>query len=152
MRRIETIRSLAEKHFEVTPEPIVWAKRNHVGTRDSERGFEKMYAQKYEPIFICRMEKGDMRRLNGGVSPNLLEYGSPSGDDRYHDTQKPRGLLSELIHNSTGRRETVLDPFAGSGSTLLAAAEAERHYIGFEQSEKYADDFTRELRKVTEDE
>jgi site-specific DNA-methyltransferase (adenine-specific) len=152
MNRIKTIKSIAETYFEVTPTPLIWAKHNHAPTRDAERGFEKMYAHQYEPIFICRMDKGDTRRLNNGVSPNLLRYARPSGDDRYHDAQKPRALLSEIIHNSTGKQETVLDPFAGSGSTLLAAAEAERHYIGFEQSEKYADDFTRELRKVTEDE
>jgi len=54
--------------------------------------------------------------------------------------------------NSSGKRETVLDPFAGSGATLLAAATEDRHYVGFEESEEYADRFTRELREVTGDE
>jgi site-specific DNA-methyltransferase (adenine-specific) len=101
---------------------------------------------------MCRLENGDSRRLNGGVSSNLLQYGRPSGGDRWHDVQKPRALLAELITNSTGKGETVLDPFAGSGSTLLAAAAEDRHYIGFEASETYADRFRRELREVLGDE
>jgi DNA modification methylase len=152
MNRIESVREVAGEHFDVTPTPLIWAKRNHAPTRDAERGFEKMYAHQYEPILMCRLENGDSRRLNGGVSSNLLQYGRPSGGDRWHDAQKPRALLAELITNSTGKRETVLDPFAGSGSTLLAAAAEDRHYIGFEASETYADRFTRELREVTGDE
>jgi len=152
MKRIESVREVAGEHFDVTPTPLIWAKRNHAPTRDAERGFEKMYAHQYEPILMCRLENGDSRRLNGGVSSNLLQYGRPSGGDRWHDAQKPRALLAELITNSTGKRETVLDPFAGSGSTLLAAAAEDRHYIGFEASETYADRFTRELREVTGDE
>jgi DNA modification methylase len=149
MNRIESVREVAGKHFDVTATPLIWAKRNHAPTRDAERGFEKMYAHQYEPILMCRLENGDSRRLNGGVSSNLLQYGRPSGGDRWHDAQKPRALLAELITNSTGKRETVLDPFVGSGSTLLAAAAEDRHYIGFEASEAYADRFTRELREVT---
>jgi site-specific DNA-methyltransferase (adenine-specific) len=152
MNRIESVREVAGEHFDVTPIPLIWAKHNHAPTRDAERGFEKMYAHQYEPILICRMENGDARRLNGDVSPNLLQHNRPEGEERWHDAQKPRELLAELITNSTGKRETVLDPFAGSGSTLLAAAEKSRHYIGFEQSEKYANRFTREMREVADNE
>jgi len=152
MNRYKMVRDIAAKYFEVTPTPLIWAKNNHAPTRDAERGFEKMYAHQYEPVLVCRMPNGDSRRLNGGVCANVLNYGRPSGDGRYHDAQKPRALLSELITNSTGKRETVCDPFAGSGSTLLAAAAADRHYIGFEQDDSYADRFTRELREVAGDE
>jgi len=152
MNRYEMVRDIAAEYFEVTPTPLIWAKNNHAPTRDAERGFEKMYAHQYEPVLVCRMPNGDSRRLNGGVCSNVLNYGRPSGGDRYHDAQKPRALLSELITNSTGKRETVLDPFAGSGSTLLAADAADRHYIGFERDDSYADRFTRELREVNGDE
>jgi len=152
MNRVESVREVAEQYFEVTPTPLVWTKQNHAPTRDAERGFEKMYAHQYEPVLVCRMPNGDSRRLNGGISSNVLRYGRPSGGERWHDAQKPRALLAELITNSTGKRETVLDPFAGSGSTLLAAAAEDRHYVGFEADEEYADRFTRELREVTGDE
>jgi site-specific DNA-methyltransferase (adenine-specific) len=152
MRRHEKIKSVAERHFDVQEVPLIWTKNNHVPTQNAERGFEKMYAQKYETILLCRIEGGTTRKLNGGTCPNVLNHGRPSGKERYHDAQKPRSLLTELIENSTGKQETVLDPFAGSGSTLLAAAEANRHYIGFEQSEKYSSRFKKEMREVTGDE
>jgi DNA modification methylase len=152
MNRIEAVRKVANEYFDVTPTPLVWVKHNHAPTRDAERGFEKMYAHQYEPILLCRMPNGDSRTLNGGVSSNVLKHRRPSGDGRYHDAQKPRSLLRELIETSTGKRETVCDPFAGSGSTLLAAADAGRHYVGFEASDEYEDRFTRELREVANDE
>jgi len=150
--KYELIKSIAERHFELSPGPLVWVKNNHVPTRDRERGFEKMYAMQYEAILMCRMPNGHDRRLNNGVSSNVFNYSRPSGGERYHDTQKPRDLLAELITNSTGKRERVLDPFAGSGSTLLAAAENGRHYVGFEQDGSYEDRFVRELREVAGDE
>ena len=149
MRQYENVRKVIGDHFDIQPVPLVWTKHNHAPTRDAEGGFKKMYAHKYEPIFVARAPNGDERELNGGVSPNVLKHARPSGDGRWHDAQKPRSLLGELIENSTGKRETVLDPFAGSGSTLLAAAERDRHYIGFEVDESYESDFTRELREVT---
>jgi DNA modification methylase len=151
MERYDAVRSVGEQYFDVTEVPLIWAKRNHAPTRDAERGFEKMYAHQYEPVLVCRMPNGDSRRLNGGVCSNVLQHRRPSGDGRYHDAQKPRSLLKELIENSTGKQETVCDPFAGSGSTLLAAADAGRHYIGFEQTDTYRDRFTRELREVQAD-
>ncbi|WP_083258801.1 DNA methyltransferase [Halodesulfurarchaeum formicicum] len=46
------------------------------------------------------------------------------------------------------KNETVLDPTAGSGSALLAAAEGGRHYIGFEREGEYESGFQRELGKL----
>jgi len=53
-----------------------------------------------------------------------------------------------LITNSSAVGETVLDPFAGSGSTLLAAANADRHYVGFELDGEYESGFQREMRQI----
>ena len=114
-------------------------------TRDAERGFEKMYAHQYEPVLVCRMPNGDSRRLNNGVSANVLNYGRPSGGERYHDAQKPRALLAELITNSTGKRETVLDPFVGSGTTLLAADLEGRYGVGYEIKPELEDTIRRKM-------
>lgn len=150
-KHIEQMKEAAAAHFEVTETPLVWVKNNHAPTQDAERGFEKRYAQKYETVLVCRMPNGRQRKLRDSVSDNVFEYAKPDGDERAHDTQKPRGLLTDLITNSTGPRETVLDPFAGSGSTALAAAESGRHYIGFELSDEYEHYFRKELREVTDE-
>jgi len=54
-----------------------------------------------------------------------------------HPTQKPVGLCSYIIENRTVENETVLDPFAGSGSTLVAAKILNRNWIGIELDPKF---------------
>ena len=52
--------------------------------------------------------------------------------NRLHPTQKPVGILTPLIEVFTQPGQTVLDPFAGSGSTLVAARKIGRAYVGIE--------------------
>jgi len=147
MNRYEDVVPLAREYFDVTPTPLIWAKNNHAPTRDAESGFDKMYAHKYEPILVCRMPNGKERELNGGACPNVLEHDIPKKGDRWHDSQKPISLAEELITNCTGAKATVLDPFAGSGSTLLAAKKSDRHYIGIEKDDTHESRFKKEVRK-----
>jgi site-specific DNA-methyltransferase (adenine-specific) len=56
-----------------------------------------------------------------------------------HPTQKPLGILRPLIEFSVPAGGVVLDPFAGSGSTLLAARELGRRAVGFEAREDYCE-------------
>jgi DNA modification methylase len=151
-KRFDEITSIAEEYFDVTYTPLLWVKNNGSPT-EAKDGYEKIYAHYYEQILFCRMSKGDERSIapEGEQRKNVLEYDRPSGKDRYHDSQKPRALLRHLITNSTGPAETVLDPFAGSGSTLLAAKSAGRHYKGFELSEEPEPDFRKRLHEVKND-
>ena len=55
-----------------------------------------------------------------------------------HPTQKPLGILTPLIEFSTPPGGIVLDPFAGSGSTLVAARMIGRRAVGIEAREEYA--------------
>lgn len=55
-----------------------------------------------------------------------------------HPTEKPLGILTPLIEYACPPGGTVLDPFAGSGSTLDAARQAGRRAVGIEVSEEYA--------------
>lgn len=52
--------------------------------------------------------------------------------NKLHPTQKPVGILKPLVEAFSRRGETVLDPFCGSGSTLVAARELDRTYVGIE--------------------
>jgi site-specific DNA-methyltransferase (adenine-specific) len=59
-------------------------------------------------------------------------------EERYpHPTQKPLLLCEKLVIGFTGEGDTVLDPFAGSGTIPLAAAKHKRNFIGFEINERY---------------
>lgn len=141
------IKELAKRHFKVDETPLIWVKNNH-GPMTGGKSFQEMHAHRYETIFIFRMENGYSRKFNKDVSPNVLEFARPSGEDRWHDSQKPQALLEDIITNCTGKGEVVLDPFAGSGSTLLAAANTDRHFIGVERDASYESRFKRELGDI----
>ncbi|MGQ6476273.1 DNA methyltransferase [Serratia sp. IR-2025] len=57
--------------------------------------------------------------------------------NRHHPTEKPVSILQPLIETFTPPGAIVLDPFAGSGSTCVAAFQAGRRYIGIELLEQY---------------
>ena len=54
-----------------------------------------------------------------------------------HPTQKPEKLLAKLILASSRPGDLILDPFSGSGSTLVTAKKLQRHYVGIEQNSQY---------------
>ena len=68
---------------------------------------------------------------------DVIKYTTPRGKITFHQTQKPVDLLSMLIGQYTQPGELVLDPFAGSGSTLKAAQLTGRRAIGIEMDEEY---------------
>ena len=56
-----------------------------------------------------------------------------------HPTQKPLGLIRRGLKNSTRKGDLVLDPFAGSGSTMIAADSMDRRAALMELDPKYCD-------------
>lgn len=65
-----------------------------------------------------------------------------------HPTEKPVPLMRALVESSSLAGETVLDPFAGSGSTLVAAVLAGRRAIGVELDERYAEIAAKRIEKA----
>jgi DNA modification methylase len=57
--------------------------------------------------------------------------------NKLHPTQKPLSVLLPLVETFSAPRSTVLDPFAGSGSTLVAAKMLGRNWLGVEMDAKY---------------
>jgi site-specific DNA-methyltransferase (adenine-specific) len=78
---------------------------------------------------IAFFEKGK-RRLNDKSSPDVL-FGTRAGDGEY-PTQKPLGPVETLIRASSSPGDLVLDPFAGSGTTGVAARNLGRRAILFD--------------------
>jgi site-specific DNA-methyltransferase (adenine-specific) len=58
---------------------------------------------------------------------------------RCHPTQKPEALLWQLVESFTDEGEIILDPFMGSGTTLVAAKRLCRRAIGVELNESYCE-------------
>jgi len=67
---------------------------------------------------------------------NILKYPREL-KNRHHPTQKPIALLEYLIKTYTNEGETVLDNTFGSGSTILAAINTNRNFIGIEMDKNY---------------
>jgi site-specific DNA-methyltransferase (adenine-specific) len=67
----------------------------------------------------------------------------------WHPTEKPLGILDPLIRYACPPGGLVLDPFAGSGSTLDAARQSGRRAIGIEGREDYCEAAVRRLSALT---
>lgn len=78
------------------------------------------------------------KRWNGGGKHGVWTVPRCGGDERTeHTTQKPLGLMEALIRDFTDPGELICDPFAGSGTTLVAAKKLGRRASGWEIQEQY---------------
>ena len=74
-----------------------------------------------------------------------------SGDPRTgHQTQKPLALMEILVRLFSERGELILDPFAGSGTTGVAAIRLGRRFVGWEMNSAYAEMARRRLATARE--
>jgi DNA modification methylase len=82
------------------------------------------------------------KRWNGGGKQGFYEFpiviDRGAGETRVHTTQKPLALMEALVRDFSDPGELILDPFAGSGTTLVAAKRLGRRAIGFERMPDYA--------------
>ena len=62
---------------------------------------------------------------------------TPKNEKVGHTTQKPTQLMNEIILRHTNENQIILDPFIGSGSTIISCLNTNRQYIGFELDENY---------------
>jgi len=86
-------------------------------------------------------------RNNGRMIFNCIDYPRDSETPRIHPTQKSVPLLKELISIFTDPGDVVIDPCAGSGTTLLAAEMLGRKAYGFEIKKQFVKDFQEKLAK-----
>jgi DNA modification methylase len=75
-------------------------------------------------------------------------FDKPARND-LHPTQKPVGLVERAIRNSSKSRDTVLDPFGGSGSTLVACEKTGRRARLLELDPRYCDVIVRRWQEFS---
>jgi DNA modification methylase len=122
----------------------VWSKTN--------AGMGSLYRGQHELIFVFR--NGDQEHLNniqlgrfGRARSNVWRYPGVNGFPRkgsenlisFHPTCKPVALVADAILDCTKRGDIVLDPFLGSGTTILAAERTGRRGFGIEIDPIYVD-------------
>lgn len=120
---------LQEAGFETYSRPLIWSR----GQDGRVTSAEKWPKHVYECIMYFR--RGD-RQLRS-VQPDVILCPADRDIDNYHGAKKPIPLLVDLISRSFGPGDVVIDPFAGSGSTLLAAHQCNVSCVGIELSPEY---------------
>lgn len=111
-----------------TYEPILWfTKPYKIGGTIADNMLENEVGAYNEKAF-----------LKYTSSPNnIINMSSITSDTGLHPTQKPLKLMQALIELTTKENQIVLDPFCGSGTTIIAASSLERKYIGIELETDY---------------
>jgi DNA modification methylase len=96
------------------------------------------YQWQHEPVLFGWKKKGKHLWYTGRKESTIWEFDKPkkNGD---HPTMKPVPLLAYPIMNSSMSNAIVLDPFGGSGSTLIACEQTERVCHTIELDEKFCD-------------
>lgn len=91
----------------------------------------------HESIAVAWAAEGRMSWNGGGKHGVYIVPVSQARDDRSHPTEKPIELMEKLIRDFTDPGDLILDPFAGSGTTGVAAIRLGRRFIGWERDPKY---------------
>jgi len=96
------------------------------------------YQWQHEPVLFGWKKKGKHEWYTGRKESTIWEFDKPrkNGD---HPTMKPINLLAYPIMNSSMTNCIVLDPFGGSGSTLIACQQTNRNCYMIELDEKFCD-------------
>lgn len=112
----------------------VWVKPNGAPQFTGDRP-----GQGFESIAIAHQP--GKKRWNGGGKHGVwtvpLDHNAGGGGKADHPTVKPLALMLALVSDFTDAGETILDPFAGSGSTGVACLRLGRRFVGVERDEKF---------------
>lgn len=116
---------------------IVWNKRD-VGLEDKND---------FADCELAWCNKG-VARVFHYLYKGMLQGDMKNKDDRFHPTQKPTQLWTQLINYYTKENDTIFDPFMGSFTTAVACHKMGRKYIGAELDKEYFDKGMERLNKV----
>ncbi|MFM8865612.1 MAG: site-specific DNA-methyltransferase [Limnohabitans sp.] len=120
---------------------IIWAKNTFTLGRSD-------YQRQYEPILYGWPEGATRHWCGDRDQGDVWHFNKPRVND-LHPTMKPVELVERAIRNSSRPGDVVLDPFGGSGTTLIAAERAGRKARLIELDPKYADVIVRRWQDWT---
>lgn len=136
----DALRAEGVKHIRVG----AWVKANPMPQVTGDRP-----AAGHEHILI--MHQPGRTAWNGRGRPAVWVFqGQDWPPRKEHPTQKPIPLMEALVSDFTDPGETILDPFAGSGTTGVACKRLGRSFIGWERDEKYHAIAERRLAEASE--
>ncbi len=118
---------------------IIWGKQNFVFGRGD-------YHWQHEPCLYCVLE-GNTHNWQGARDQSTLweiknnnPFGNAKQEEKFgHGTQKPIECMARPIRNNSAKGDLIVDPFLGSGTTLLACEQLNRICYGIEIEPKYCE-------------
>ena len=151
-RHIDTLLLAGKQHYSDLKNICVWNKDNG--------GMGSLYRSKHEFVAVFKhgtnahvnniaLGKHGRYRTNVWDYPGVNSFAGKQTDLQMHPTVKPVALVADAIKDCTKRGDAVLDPFAGSGTTLIAAQKTGRIAYAIELDPKYCDVIIRRWQKLT---
>lgn len=120
---------------------VIWAKNTFTMGRSD-------YQRQYEPILYGWKDGADHYWCGARDQGDVWQIKKPHKND-LHPTMKPVELVERAVRNSSKSRDIVLDPFGGSGSTLIACEKSGRRARLIELDPKYVDVIVRRWQEFT---
>jgi len=151
-RHIGEVLAAAEGAFTELKNLCVWAKTNG--------GMGALYRSQHELVFVFKSGKGPhinnvelgthgRYRTNVWTYAGVNSFGRSRDEDlAMHPTVKPVALVADAILDCSRRKGIVLDVFAGSGTTLVAAERTGRRGYGIELDPRYCDVIVQRMARI----
>lgn len=154
-RHLVELLAAGKKVYSELKNICVWAKDN--------AGMGSLYRSQHELVLVFKSGRGTHRNnvelgRNGRHRSNVWRYPGVNSFGRsteegnllaLHPTVKPVGLVADAILDCSARGDIVLDPFLGSGTTLIAAERVGRRCYGMELDPIYVDTIVRRWQAIT---
>ena len=154
-RHLVEILSAGEAVYAELLNMCVWAKTNG--------GMGSLYRSQHELVLVFKngkaahcnnvqLGKFGRNRSNVWIYPGVNNFGRGTDEGNLlalHPTVKPVALVADAVLDCSKRGDTVLDPFLGSGSTLIACERTGRRCYGIEIDPLYVDTAIRRWQKLT---
>jgi len=137
-RNLKKLQTEAEKVGFIFQNLLVWNKGNLTPNKYYMNGCE----------FILMLSKRPARNINDMGQSNMISIPNIIGN-KLHPTQKPVELMEVFVSQSSDEGDVILDMFAGSFSSLIAAKNLKRNFIGYEIDKEYFDIGKKRLKEET---
>lgn len=122
---------------------IIWDKGNW-----SAGDLKGSFGNKYEVILLGVKGKWEYKAKRESDIWEIPRVGTT----RTHATEKPVALYKKIIENSTDTGDYILDPYGGSGASVIAALELDRHIVAYEIDPEYYQGINRRVEQWQEQE
>jgi len=130
------------RFFTESTEHLIWASKNGNGKKWK---FNYDFTKKFISDSLNPKDKQTRNVWSIPLTPRSEKWAG------VHPTQKPEELLRRIICSATDEGDTVLDPFAGSGTTNVVALMCNRNSIGIEKEKKYKPIIQKRLEREGKD-